>query len=71
MDAVTAPEPLQDLVAHAHDTRVVVIGGGIAGLVSAWECAKVGMTVTLVEASDRLGGVIPSASSVISNFFLR
>lgn len=56
-----APEPLQDLVAHAHETRVVVIGGGIAGLVSAWECAKVGMSVTLVEASDRLGGVIGSA----------
>jgi oxygen-dependent protoporphyrinogen oxidase len=62
MDAVTdVPEPLQDLVAHAHETRVVVIGGGIAGLVSAWECAKVGMSVTLVEASVRLGGVIGSA----------
>lgn len=56
-----APEPLHDLVAHAQETRVLVIGGGIAGLVSAWECAKVGMTVTVVEASDRLGGVIGSA----------
>ncbi|MBW9095069.1 FAD-dependent oxidoreductase [Microbacterium jejuense] len=60
MDAVTdpVPEPLQELVAHARDTRVVVVGGGIAGLVAAWECAKVGMAVTLVEASPRLGGVI-------------
>jgi oxygen-dependent protoporphyrinogen oxidase len=62
MDAVTgAPEPLDELVAHARQTRVVVIGGGIAGLVAAWECAKVGMSVTVVEASDRLGGVIGAA----------
>ncbi|MFE5410809.1 protoporphyrinogen/coproporphyrinogen oxidase [Microbacterium sp. NPDC056569] len=62
MDAVTVPaEPFQELVDHARHTRVVVIGGGIAGLVAAWECAKVGMAVTLVEASDRLGGTIGSA----------
>jgi oxygen-dependent protoporphyrinogen oxidase len=62
MDAVTVPaEPFQELVDHARETRVVVIGGGIAGLVAAWECAKVGMAVTLVEASDRLGGTIGSA----------
>ena len=54
-------EPLQELVDQARQTRVVVIGGGIAGLVAAWECAKVGMAVTLVEASDRLGGTIGSA----------
>ncbi len=53
-----ASEPFQELVDHARHTRVVVVGGGIAGLVAAWECAKVGMAVTLVEASDRLGGVI-------------
>lgn len=54
-------EPFQDLVEHARQTRVVVIGGGIAGLVAAWECVKVGMSVTLVEASDRLGGTVGSA----------
>lgn len=56
-----AAEPFQELVHHARATRVVVIGGGIAGLVAAWECAKVGMSVTLVEASDRLGGTIDAA----------
>ena len=62
MDAVTdAAGPFEELVAHARETRVVVIGGGIAGLVAAWECAKVGMSVTVVEASDRLGGTIGSA----------
>lgn len=50
-----------DLVAHARDTRVVVVGAGIAGLVAALECAKVGMRVTVVEASDRLGGAVRAA----------
>ncbi|MFS0865740.1 NAD(P)/FAD-dependent oxidoreductase [Microbacterium sp. 179-B 1A2 NHS] len=50
-----------DLVSHARSTRVVVIGGGIAGLVAALECAKVGMPVTLLEASGRLGGLASSA----------
>jgi oxygen-dependent protoporphyrinogen oxidase len=48
------------LFEHAHATRVAVIGGGIAGLVAAREFAKVGMTVTLLEATDRLGGAIRS-----------
>lgn len=61
MDAVTDPEPLEGLVSHAHETRALVVGGGIAGLVAALECAKVGMPVTVVEASSRLGGTIASA----------
>lgn len=36
----------------------VVVGGGIAGLVIARELAIGGMTVTLLEASDRLGGKV-------------
>ncbi len=61
---MTVPaEPFQDLVAHARETRVVVVGGGIAGLAAAWECAKVGMAVTVVEASARLGGVIGTAET--------
>lgn len=56
-----APEPLDDLVAHAHGTHVVVVGAGIAGLVAALDCAKVGMRVTVVEASDRLGGMVRDA----------
>lgn len=50
-----------DLVAHARQTHVVVIGGGLAGSVAALECAKVGMTVTLLEAEDRLGGALRPA----------
>ncbi|MET0672967.1 MAG: FAD-dependent oxidoreductase [Microbacterium pygmaeum] len=55
---MTEPDTFDQLVAHAHETHVVVVGAGIAGLVAAYECAKVGMPVTVVEASDRLGGVI-------------
>lgn len=56
-----AAEPFEGLVSHAHETRAVVVGGGIAGLVAALECAKVGMPVTLVEATPRLGGTIAGA----------
>uniref|UniRef100_UPI000FD99D09 protoporphyrinogen/coproporphyrinogen oxidase n=1 Tax=Microbacterium sp. CPCC 204701 TaxID=2493084 RepID=UPI000FD99D09 len=59
---MTVPtEPFEGLVSHAHETRVVVVGGGIGGLVAALECAKVGMPVTVVEATPRLGGTISGA----------
>lgn len=47
-----------DLISRAHEAHVVVAGGGIAGLVAALECAKVGIRVTVLEASDRVGGSI-------------
>ena len=50
-----------DLQARAAAHHVVVIGGGIGGLVAARECAKVGMQVTVLEASDTLGGAIRRA----------
>jgi oxygen-dependent protoporphyrinogen oxidase len=52
------PAPLDDLAAQAHDTHVVVVGGGIGGLVAAYACAKIGIRVTLLEASERLGGAL-------------
>lgn len=58
------PAPAVDaeaLVAHARDTHVVVVGGGIAGLVAALECTKVGFAVTVLEASPALGGVVRAA----------
>ena len=51
-------DALAGLAAVAHERHVVVVGGGIAGLVAALECAKFGLRVTLVEASDRLGGTL-------------
>lgn len=38
--------------------RVVVVGGGLGGLASAGRLAKLGHAVTLVEASDALGGAL-------------
>ncbi len=37
-------------------TRVVVVGGGLAGITAALECAEAGADVTLLEGRPRLGG---------------
>ena len=42
----------------AEPKRVLVVGGGIAGMVSAWVAAKRGHEVTLCEASGELGGIL-------------
>jgi oxygen-dependent protoporphyrinogen oxidase len=52
---------LSSEAARAATLRVVVVGGGMSGLVAALHCAKVGLAVTVVEATDRLGGVVRSA----------
>ncbi|MGB4137939.1 MAG: FAD-dependent oxidoreductase, partial [Microbacterium sp.] len=52
------PEQTPELAERAARQHVVVIGGGIGGLVAARECAKLGMPVTLLEASAELGGSI-------------
>jgi len=54
-------DPLERLARQAHETHVVVVGGGIAGLVAALECAKVGLRVSVLEASPVFGGVLRSA----------
>ncbi|MCW5208800.1 FAD-dependent oxidoreductase [Desulfobulbus sp. US1] len=36
--------------------KILVMGGGIAGLTAATEAAKAGYEVTLVEKTDKLGG---------------
>lgn len=50
-----------DLVSRARSTRVIVVGGGVAGLTAAVEFASIGMTVTLLERSGDLGGAVGTA----------
>ncbi|MDQ3753080.1 MAG: protoporphyrinogen oxidase [Actinomycetota bacterium] len=38
--------------------KVAVVGGGVTGLTAAWTLAKSGVEVVVLEAGDRLGGVI-------------
>jgi squalene-associated FAD-dependent desaturase len=42
--------------------NVVVIGGGVAGIVAALDCADAGASVTLVEVRPRLGGAAYSVA---------
>ena len=50
---MTGQEPTTD---GARDRRVVVVGGGITGLATAWLLDRAGVDVTLLEAAERLGG---------------
>jgi len=43
--------------------KLLVVGGGITGLAGALEASRAGMDVTLVEASDRLGGKVWTETS--------
>lgn len=54
---MTDPGLEHEAVEH-RSADVVVIGGGVAGLVAALECAKVGLKVTVLERRDRLGGCV-------------
>ena len=47
--------PLEAIPTHP---GAVVVGGGIAGLVSAWELARAGVRPLLIEARGYLGGLI-------------
>jgi squalene-associated FAD-dependent desaturase len=40
--------------------RVIVLGGGVAGITAALDCAEAGAQVTLVEVRPRLGGAVYS-----------
>lgn len=56
-DATEAADELRQIV-EAPPTRIVVIGGGMAGLVAAYDCARPGFAVTLLEATESLGGSV-------------
>jgi protoporphyrinogen/coproporphyrinogen III oxidase len=49
---------LERLVERAAARTVVVVGGGMAGLAAAWEFAKVGIHVFVIERAAYFGGVV-------------
>ncbi len=51
-----APARIEAAPGSGQGTKVVVLGGGIAGLVSAYELRGLGYDVTLLEARSRPGG---------------
>ena len=53
-----AVSDVHDLMRAAESTKVAVIGGGIAGLVAAYDCAKLGMPVEVFDAGREPGGAI-------------
>jgi monoamine oxidase len=53
-EAAAQSEPLR--LVDGKGTRVVILGGGIAGLVAAYELGKAGWSCTILEARQRPGG---------------
>lgn len=43
---------------HVSELHAVVVGGGVAGLVAARDIAKIGVRVTVLEATDAAGGAL-------------
>jgi monoamine oxidase len=54
--AETTDHPFELPPAARHGTKVVILGGGISGLVSAWELGKIGYDCVVLEARGRVGG---------------
>ncbi len=50
---------------HSNNPKIAVIGGGIAGLNAAYQLKKMGLTATLYEARNRLGGRILSVTGAL------
>ncbi|WP_425589317.1 flavin monoamine oxidase family protein [Streptomyces siamensis] len=51
-----APKPSDFTLTGRGAAKVVIVGGGIAGLASAYELGKAGYDCTVLEARDRTGG---------------
>lgn len=49
------------------DTEVVIVGAGIAGISTAYECVKKGLKTVLLEARDVLSGESGRTSAHLSN----
>jgi glycine/D-amino acid oxidase-like deaminating enzyme len=55
------PDPEKLRVDHKHKARVVIVGGGIAGVVAAWRLLEAGIDdLVLLELEDKAGGLARS-----------
>lgn len=59
-------EPLGAIKLRA-ERHALVIGGGVAGLRTAWDLARRGITVTLIEKTPFLGGRVAQLENVFPN----
>jgi monoamine oxidase len=53
---VARQTPYAAIPATRHDPRVVIVGGGVAGLTCAYRLQQAGIASRVFEASDRIGG---------------
>lgn len=60
-------QPLEPFLAEDLSKRILVVGGGLAGLTAANEAAKAGYEVVLVEKSDQLGGYLKDVYKLASS----
>ncbi len=51
-------EPTVELATNGYPQRVAVVGGGFTGLTAAYELAKAGYEVEVIEAAPQLGGLV-------------
>lgn len=58
------PQQFQDEISYLsrHNTQVLILGGGIAGMSAAWELRQANVAYTLIEATPRLGGMLYTAT---------
>jgi monoamine oxidase len=59
-------ERLSPALTRTAGTRVVVIGGGFAGLSAAYELSRAGADVTVLEARNRIGGRVISFRDLVT-----
>ena len=53
-----------EVLPAARKKRVVVVGGGVGGMKAALTAAQRGHTVTLLEKTDQLGGILKSEQAL-------
>lgn len=61
-------EPIELRDGRVERTRVLVVGGGAAGLSAAWRLARRGIDFRLVELEDAVGGTSRSATSEVTAY---